>query len=168
MGHLASSLGLDRVPAPAQLGSSLDPLSTAPGWPVSLVTNGLSTGWTLPQAGVSLSLAPTVSALKPADYKHCGFRLPRGAPCPTQHICWRLGLRVQPEANYCGPRQEKRSLCETQTDRKAVVSPGSRDPASQEGGWVGRERLGFWEHRPETNFMGKTFRRQDDSRACCS
>lgn len=154
-------------PSPAQEQPGI--LYASPGLLVFLMMKGLSCR--LDSAlGLSCSCHEPPLALHRSllsDHGSCGLHLPRGRPCPTRHVCWRLGLQspaysLQPASGAL--RHKKRPLCKTQADRKAVVSPGGQDRSSQTGeGWAGG--LGFWEHRPEINFTGRTLEGQEDSRA---
>lgn len=90
--------------------------------PVSLVTNGLSTSWTLPWPSPIRHQPPLVlhSSLLTIGIVVCAF--PGEGPAPPSTFAGGWAWRVQPVASHWGLGQEERSLCETQADRKAVVS----------------------------------------------
>lgn len=153
------------LPQPGLIAAG-DPL--LPEWFVSLATKGLSCGLDSAQPCPVPAASPH-GLCSQACYLTTGAvscASPREGPAHTAYLL-EVGLRVQPAASHWGPKPGRKVLCETLADQKAAVSPGGRDLSSRTGGRVSRWGQGFWEHRAGTNFMGKAWGGQEDSRACC-
>lgn len=99
------------------------------------MTNGLSTGWTCP--ALVLSLAPTGSAFKPADYRAVTCSFPGDGPAPPSMFAGGWAWRVQPTASHWGLRQEKKVLVKPrQTGRQLLALEVGIHPARQGEGWA--------------------------------